>query len=49
MIKERGPVFLSQNWIAIDPDQIFDRDHDRDFQTKIADRFEKKFRDPILI
>jgi hypothetical protein len=33
---------------VIDPDQLFDRDHDRDQVLKIGIRFENENRDPIL-
>lgn len=41
--------FSIENWSLINSGKIFDRDRDRYLQTKIADRFEKKIRDPILV
>jgi hypothetical protein len=41
--------FCNGNRSLIDPDLPFDRDRYRDQQTKIANRFENKNRDPILI
>jgi hypothetical protein len=35
--------------IPIDPDQLFNRDRDRDHKLKIANRFQNQNRDPILI
>ena len=32
--------FCNLNRIVIDPDQVFDRDHDRDYHFKIGIRFE---------
>jgi hypothetical protein len=37
-----------KNRSAIDPDQVFNRDHARDENFQIADRFTNKKRDPIL-
>jgi hypothetical protein len=39
----------NENRSLIDPDQIFNRDRDRDLQMKIANRFENQNRDPIMI
>jgi len=37
------------NRSLIDPDHHFNRDRDRDYKMKIANRFENQNRDPILI